>query len=585
MEYTLSTANLNQLWADLMVDELVRNGINHFFIAPGSRSTPLAVAIARHPNTKKTVHPDERGTAFAALGFARATGNPAVWVTTSGTAVANGLPAVVEASNDRVPILLLTADRPPELRETDANQTIRQTGIFGTFIRWAFDMPCPDMSIPAQMVRSTVGYAVSQSTQQKGPVHLNCMFREPLAPQSVPFDHARYLAPLAERPTNPVAPIESKMQLGSVSFCGTSKKGLVILGQLGPHTVDVPTWLDRLSMLNWPILPDIGSQFRLTEHPHLIHYYDQLLLSSAFSEAHKPEVILQIGSRFTSKRLQKWIETIRPQTYVVVKNHPFRSDPAHLVTQNVEADPNTFIHELSAFCGEKYTSPHNWLTSWQAANRKVGTFLEQYLDNKPENLSEPFVARTLSRLLPEGHAWFLGNSMPIRDADMYALPASASVAIGTNRGASGIDGLVASTVGFAIGRQQPVTLLIGDVSLLHDLNSLLMVRQSPIPITVVVVNNDGGGIFSFLPISAEADVFEPYFGTPHGRTFSYAARFFDLSYASPQTTEEFESVYQNMTVSGKSGMIEVSTHRKENWVRHQHIQTGILHAIDGFIET
>ncbi|MBL7979963.1 MAG: 2-succinyl-5-enolpyruvyl-6-hydroxy-3-cyclohexene-1-carboxylic-acid synthase [Bacteroidetes Order II. Incertae sedis bacterium] len=579
MEYTLSTARLNQLWAELMVNELVGSGIDHFFVAPGSRSTPFAVAIARHPNAQKTVHPDERGTAFAALGFARATGKPAVWVTTSGTAVANGLPAVVEASNDRIPMLLLTADRPPELRETDANQTIRQIGIFGTFTRWAFDMPCPDAAIPAQMVLSTVRHAISQSIQEKGPVHLNCMFREPLVPQTASFDHASYLAPLADRTPMPALPISAKRPLDSMPFCDPAKKGLVILGQLGPHDIAVSTWLDRLSVLNWPILPDIGSQFRLAEHPHLIHYYDQLLLARSFSEAHKPEVILQIGSRFTSKRLQKWIETIRPQTYVVVKDHPHRSDPAHLVTQAVEADLNAFIHQLSTSCGQIPTSSPEWLNLWQAANQKVGTLLEQTLDDKPENLSEPLVARILSRLLPEGHTWFLGNSMPIRDADMYAAPAPASVAIGTNRGASGIDGLVASAIGFAIGRQQPLTLLIGDVSLLHDLNSLLMVRNSSVPITIVVINNDGGGIFSFLPISAEADVFEPYFGTPHGRSFSYAARFFDLPYASPQTTEAFESVYQNMTASGQSGLIEVVTDRQENVHYHKILQDKILAAI------
>ncbi len=578
MEYAPSTVNINQLWADLMVSALIRSGIHHFFISPGSRSTPLTVAIARHPDARKVIHPDERGTAFAALGFARATGKPAVWVTTSGTAVANGLPAVVEASNDRIPMLLLTADRPPELRETDANQTIRQTGIFGAFVRWAFDMPCPDVAIPAQMVLSTVRYAASQSLQQKGPVHLNCMFREPLAPHPDPFDHKTYLAPLQTQREN--HPSANHLPAHSPSFPMPpfEKKGIVILGQWNISSVEVPLWLQRLSALNWPILPDIGSQFRTIDHPLLIPYYDQLLLSASFQESHAPEVVLQIGSRFTSKRLQKWLEQVMPESYFLVKDHPFRSDPAHLVTHFVEANPTTYISNLSIHSAAPTQT--DWLIGWQSANQRVSEVLPNRLDTEVEVISEPYIVRALSRLLPEGHAWFLGNSMPIRDADMYAKPSETSVAIGTNRGASGIDGLVATAVGFAIGRKQPLTLLIGDVSLLHDLNSLLMVRNSPVPITVVVINNDGGGIFSFLPIATEVDVFEDCFGTPHGRRFADVALFFGLPYATPTTPASFEATYRTMSTSGMSGLIEVRTNRAENVAFHKTLQADLLSVLD-----
>ena len=576
--------NLNQFWADLIVEELIRNGIHQFFVAPGSRSTPLAVAIHRNPQAEARLHYDERGLAFAALGYARATGKPAAWVTTSGTAVANGLPAVVEASNDRVPMLLLTADRPPEVRDTDANQTIIQPHIFGDYVRWQFDMPAPTEALRPDFLLSTVDHAISRSLSQSGPVHLNLQFREPLAPDATDFDAARWLQNL-----NPWYESGEAFEsfcwaypqiTGIENLLESTVRGLVVVGKLDPHQVaDAEAWLTHLSALGWPILADIGSQLRSFHHPQVMAYFDQILLSGAFKADFMPDTVLQLGSRMTSKRLLEWLGKVRPARYVLIKGHPFRSDPNHQVTMSIETNLAAFVTHLSPDVPQPMRDP-SWLSAWQSANAVVTSVLEQ----QPEALREPLLVRALLEETPASHGVFWGNSMAIRDADMYAPPIGRDVRMAANRGASGIDGLVGTATGFAAGLSAPVTMLLGDLSLIHDLNSLLMVRQSAQPILVVVVNNDGGGIFSFLPIARHQDVFEPYFGTPHGLAFSAAAALFRLPYFAPTSLSEFRQRYVQALASGESALIEIRTNREENWHFHQQLQQSIRQELDAAVQ-
>ncbi len=559
------TPRANRLWANLIVEELIRCGVDFFCVAPGSRSTPLVAALAANDRAHSLVHFDERGTAFAALGYARATGRPAAWITTSGTAVANGLPAVVEASTDGVPMILLTADRPPELRQTGANQTIDQPDIFGDYVRWRFDLPAPDPTIDPAMVLTTVDQAAYRARRSPyGPVHLNLMFREPFLPEgddvlAGPSPWAEgdepYTRYAATKPAIDGTEIQALWQT-----LRQAKRGLVVAGRLASRKQGEAV-LRLAGALGWPLLPDIGSQVRLgADSENLAAYYDALLAGDSFAEAHAPEAVVHVGGRALSKRLEQFLGRSGPDPYVVVRENPFRLDPAHRVTHSIEADVVDFCAAMVRVATE-YPPDEDafWMTGWRGASEKAGHSLDGISSTE---LNEPFVARSVSRNVPHDHGLVVASSMPVRDLDTYATAGGAPVPVAANRGASGIDGTVATAAGFARGLGRPVTLLIGDLALLHDLNSLAMLRD--VPVVVVVLNNDGGGIFSFLPVAKHEEFFEPYFGTPQGVGFGPAAEMFGLQYERPGTTEEFVEVYRGACVRGSSTLIEVRTDREEN---------------------
>ena len=547
------------------MEELVRCGVDCFCVAPGSRSTPLVAALAANDKAQSLVHFDERGTAFAALGYARATGRPAAWITTSGTAVANGLPAVVEASTDGVPMILLTADRPPELRQTGANQTIDQPDIFGDYVRWRFDLPAPDPTIDPAMVLTTVDQASYRAHRSpRGPVHLNLMFREPFLPEV--DDVLAGPSPWAEddRPYTRYAatiPAIDKTEIQALwQTLRRAKRGLVVAGRLASRKQGEAV-LRLAGALGWPLLPDIGSQVRLgTDSENLAAYYDALLAGDSFAEAHAPEAVVHVGGRALSKRLEQFLGRSRPDPYAVVRENPFRLDPAHRVTHSIEAGVVDFCAAMVRVATEDPPDEDaSWMTGWREASERVGQSLAGISTTE---LNEPFVARSVSRNVPLNHGLVVASSMPVRDLDTYATASGAPVPVAANRGASGIDGTVATAAGFARGLGSPVTLLIGDLALLHDLNSLAMLRD--VPVVVVALNNDGGGIFSFLPVAEHKEFFEPYFGTPQGVGFGPAAEMFGLQYERPGTTEEFVEFYRNACARDSSTLIEVRTDREEN---------------------
>ena len=572
---TPETVRANRLWAKLVVEELVRNGVDFFCVAPGSRSTPLVAALSENPRAKPLVHFDERGTAFAALGYARATGRPAAWITTSGTAVANGLPAIVEASTDSVPMILLTADRPPELRQSGANQTIIQPNIFGEYTRWSFDLPAPDLSVDPASVLTTVDQAVYRARRApKGPVHLNLMFREPFLPNPEDEDEESgaiellrdggvpYTRYAASGPTVDEKEVESLWN----ELRGAGR-GLVVAGRLESRGQGEAV-LRLAETLGWPLLPDISSQVRLGVNSDvLVPYYDALLAGDGFRDSHAPEAVLHFGRRALSKRLEQFLAGARPNPYVVVRENPFRLDPGHRVTRSVEAGVEGFCEAVARAATRRPNAiPGSWRKGWTAASQKLEGRIDQ-LASGEEKLSEPLLARFISRHIPEEHGFVLASSMPIRDADTFAAVDGPAVPVAANRGASGIDGTVATAAGFARGTGRPVTLLIGDLALLHDLNSLSMLRD--LPVVVVALNNDGGGIFSFLPVAQHDKFFEPYFGTPHGLGFEEAAAMFGLDYKRPASVADFKEAYEVACSWSTPALIEVLTDREENVALHR----------------
>ena len=560
-----SARNTNHLWAALLVEEWVRQGVGLFVVCPGSRSAPLAVAVAENPGAESLVHWDERAAAFVALGWGRATGRPAAVVTTSGTAVANLLPAAVEADADGVPLLLVTADRPPELRETGANQTVRQPPVFRDVARWSLDWPVPTTDVPARWVLSTAAHAVHRARQPPGPVHLNLPFREPLAATPDGTDAAAYLADVGRwadgdapftragafdrRPDHVDA---DEVDPDLVGRLARAERGLVIAGPLADGGPAV-----RLARaLGWPLVPDLRSGLRLGAPDLAVPYADLALASCQFG-AVGPDAVVHLGGRLSSKRLGRYLAAARPETYVRVGDGPDRIDPDALVTDRLVVPVGDGAAALEGAGGDG--SP-DWRRRWATASAAVAQAVEGVE-------GEPGIARAVSRAVPEGGTLMVAASMPVRDLEAYAAADGPAVRVVSNRGASGIDGTVATAAGVARGTGRPVTVLVGDLALLHDLTSLALVRDGP-PVTVVAVNNDGGGIFHRLPIAAgegalAPGTFERMFGTPHGLGFADAARQFGLAYHAPDTLPAFEAALDAARQSGASALVEVRTDRRE----------------------
>jgi 2-succinyl-5-enolpyruvyl-6-hydroxy-3-cyclohexene-1-carboxylate synthase len=493
------------------------------------------------------------------------------------------LPAVVEADRAELPLVLLTADRPPEARDAGANQTIDQPRLYGTRVRWECDLPCPDAAIDPRFVLTSAGLAVRHAQgQPSGPVHLNVMFREPLVsgpgvekrawPASVGLwrDSA---APFTAcgRPRNALH--DEAIETMSQAFRDAAR-GLVVVGTLPPHEPR-DRILQQLGALGWPICADITSGMRLgPSGDGLIPYHD-LLLQDADRLGY-PDVVLHLGGPLVSKRLGRYLAASAPRRYVHVAPGLSRYDPDHRVTLRVCADMDTLADCRAVWSGANVAG--DWREAWLRRNRVVADVLGRF-DAEEPGVSEPGVARVVAAGLPPGHGLVLGNSMPVRDAHVFAGPGGSNAPVAANRGASGIDGTVATALGFSVGCGRPVTVLVGDLAMLHDLGSLDLVRRAAQPLTVVVLNNDGGGIFSFLPLARHDDVLEPFLSTPHGRSFAAAAGMFDLGYACPQTLAEFDEAYRAAQAAGTPWLIEVCTRRTANLALHERLERDVMDGL------
>lgn len=584
----VDTTNLNLLWASLLVEELARHGVSYYCFSPGSRLAPLAVAIARHPAAKALIAYDERAAAFHALGYARATSQPAVLVCTSGSAAAHYLPAIIEAAQDRVPMLILTADLPPELRDCGANQAIRQNGLYGDYVRWCFDFPCPDARIKASMVLTTIDQAVHRSLHpDPGPVHLNLPFREPLAPipadlpsgyldalqpwltQAVPF--TRSFTAAADGLDN------SRLQVLETAI-GEARRGLLIIGRLRDSR-EREAALELANVLRWPVFADILSGLRLDARLETqIPYSDPLLHAEAFAAVCRPDTVVQIGGSYVSGNLLRHLATHPPREYIRLLSGSGRQDPHHQVSLRVQGDLSAICRGLARRLSRGLET--SWLRRLQASALQARMLYSKELDT-PESLSEPGLVRLLTQLLQGTQVLILGNSLPVRELDSFGEPCEQAQQVAGNRGASGIDGTVATAAGYAVGADQPVTLLCGDLTLFHDLTSLYLLRQIAQPVTVVVINNSGGGAFSFLPIARYQDVFETWFGTPHTLRFEAAAHLFGLDYHAPATRTEFVHAWQRCLQQKRPALIEVATERHGTLACQRQLQQELAQRLGG----
>jgi 2-succinyl-5-enolpyruvyl-6-hydroxy-3-cyclohexene-1-carboxylate synthase len=555
-------AAMNDTWAFHMIDQLIRSGACHFFIAPGSRSSALTLAAAKHKQAQTVVHFDERSLAFQALGFAKGSNTPAVMILTSGTAVGNILPAIMEAHHSYVPLIILSADRPPELRDCGANQTIDQVKIFQQWTRWNLDLPCADMKLLDTYLPSVISYAAYICKQTpKGPVHINCMFREPLHSLNPYFDSP---PPLKAPHYNVSKMILSDTSLHHIaeSLC-KAQKGVILAGSL--PNIQTAHAVARLSdIMQWPLISDITSQIRSTNKSRfLIKYFDTIIKTLGNVDI---DCVLHLGDRFISKTIASWLKNASID-YINITEHQDRFDPLELRGERYSCDISWFVDQIEI----KELTLSNKLHFLPQLSFQVEHVIEKVIQ-KNQMQSELALSFLLPRIIPSEWSLFFGNSMPARDADSYFYSHTFSGKIFLNRGVSGIDGNISTTLGLARALQSPIVAVLGDLTFLHDMSALTQIVQSPFPIILIVINNFGGGIFSFLPISHHKDVFEEYFATSHNLSLEPLAKFAGIDFISSASIEHLSSLFDQLKNEHRHCIIEIKTCRDQNVNIRQELQ-------------
>lgn len=600
-----------------LVDELARAGVRHACICPGSRSTPLALTLAEHPAIQRWIHIDERSAAFFALGLAKASGMPAALICTSGTAAANFLPAIVEARYGRVPLVVLTADRPPELRDNGAPQAIDQLHLYGGNVKWFAEMALPEATDSAlRYARATAARAVATALEgPRGPVHVNLPFREPLVPprastpaapvsrdnaairlQPTEFGMRLWVAP----PQSQALPAITQHQSPTAATPGivainaprmapaeairevarslaVRPRGIIVCGE--QHDPALAPALTRLaSLLGYPILADPLSGLRRGAHDHalVLDAYDAFLRDER-ATALTPELALRFGATPTSKTLLTFLQRVEQQ--VLVDGDGGWRDPIARATMVIHADAALLCTALAEqLYGLGQRESQAWCDVWQRADCRAREAIDSYLTT----LDEPFegkVFAAVADLLPEGATLYAGNSMPVRDLETFFPGGDRALRFLGNRGANGIDGVISSALGAAAAGDGPLVLVIGDLSFYHDLNGLLAARRYPLNATIVLLNNDGGGIFSFLPQVEHPEHFEQLFGTPTGLGFQPAVEMYGCAFQRVATWPAFRAAVAASLAAPGVQVIEMRTERARNVELHRAVWHAVAEAV------
>lgn len=559
----LDCRNTNTLWCSVLVETLVRTGVSRAVISPGSRSTPLTMALVRHPGIEAVPVLDERSAAFFALGQARRAGRPVVLVCTSGTAGANYHPAVIEAHESGVPLLVITADRPPELRDCGSGQTIDQTKLYGSHVRFYHELAVPEPRVELlSYLRQTVAHAVARTRlPQTGPVHLNAPFRDPLPPvedgsaagleSRLGDDFFAHLAPAEAAPSSAV--FRQKAVTG---------RGLIVAGPAQP--ADAALYAARLralaDALGWPVLADALSPLR-HQGADVVTTYDAILRNEAAARDLVPRTVLCLEGWPTSKVLRAWLERSGAEV-VLVTDRDANRDALHGRTRWLPARPEQLVAEGPAAPETAYRD------AWRAAERRARSSLDAALAATTD-LFESKAAWLLARHLPAGTAVFTASSMPVRDLE-YLWPATdRGHRIFFNRGANGIDGTLSSALGVAHGGA-PAVLLTGDLALLHDANGFLLAPKFRGSLTVVLINNRGGGIFEHLPVAAFDPPFEEYWATPQRVDFARLCAAHGVAHAAVRDWAHFTELVSAAPVPGVR-VLELATDRKRDAARRKQL--------------
>lgn len=571
----MNTANRNTLWAGIFVSELAKSGLDSVCIAPGSRSTPLAIAFSEVHGVRVYTHSDERSAAYFALGLARASRKPVALVCTSGTAAANFFPAIVESNYGEVPLLVLTADRPAELRESGANQTIDQLKLFGDHVRWFVDVPPPEPNFSPHLFRylrslASRAWETSQSPLP-GAVHLNFHFRNPLEPIDIPTDRPSWMndSLLSTLKSAPAQLTFSRPQLfpaaDQTTFLtqaiSSSPRGLIVCGPRCPEG-DFPAKLTELATrIGYPILADSLSGLRFGAHVNksIIGGYDSFL--PLRNDSLNPQLILRFGDLPTNNTLADYLDSLENIPQIAITENGRWRDDRFRITHSMWVNPLLLCESLLTHApapagvlggGDAAKSERDWLSTWTRLENAVWDEVNAI---RTESDFEGGILPDVFDQLPADNGLFVANSLPVRHFDQFTRPASKPVRVFANRGASGIDGTLSSALG-AAAHLPGLVFVTGDLSFYHDMNGLLAFSRSNIRATIVVINNNGGGIFQRLPISKFEPPFNELFVAPHGLTFEHAAKLYGIGYVQTERLSLASALNTALTL-GQSTIIEI----------------------------
>ncbi|TGB02162.1 2-succinyl-5-enolpyruvyl-6-hydroxy-3-cyclohexene-1-carboxylic-acid synthase [Halobacillus salinus] len=541
------------------VDQLAYSGVKEVVISPGSRSTPLAMTFAASEDINHWVHLDERSAAFFALGIAKERQEPVALVCTSGTAAANYYPAIVEAYQSRIPLIVLTADRPHELREVGAPQAINQIKMYGDYVLWYQDLALPEVGL-SKYVRRQAARAVDEASGKRmGPVHLNIPFREPLIPDFTMDGLWRDGAQPVPRSLKGKWTVDEDTIVSLTEKFKGKERGIIVVGpQMEDELAHAVTTLAH--RLGAPVLADPLSKLRTGEHDkrNVIENYDTILKSETIRESLRPDYILRFGAMPVSKAYLKWVRGLDIDHYIVDTENSYR-EPAGIAANFIWSDAVPFCEECTNRLAQEGKET-DWLEHWQQMNQTAKTLM---LAEPDHNLNEGHSIVHLADAIPDESVLFVGNSMPIRDVDSFFMSTPKHVDVMANRGANGIDGVISTAIGIA-STGKKTTLLLGDVSFFHDLNGLWMAKNKDIPLKIVLINNDGGGIFSYLPQVKHPEHFEELFGTPVGLDFTKALEMYGASHTKVTSWEAYKQALKDVYEESGLSVIEVITNRTDH---------------------
>ncbi len=558
----LDFRNTNSLWGSVLVETLHRLGVTHAVISPGSRSTPLTMAFARQAGIESIPVLDERSAAFFALGLAKRHRRPVVLLCTSGTAGANYYPAVIEAQESGVPLLILTADRPPEMRECRSGQTIDQQKLYGSHVNFYHELAVPVASLPMlRYLRQTLVHAVERTQfPVSGPVQLNAPFRDPLPPiedgsaaaLKATLDEAEFFSGVQP-------PLRASALLESLDFPGASR-GIIVVGpcEEGLSPVDIGIIAGFARDTGWPVLADTLSGLRgdAGHFSNLITRYDAIVRSAAGGAKLKPDLVLCLGGWPTSKPLRAWLEACAPEIWLVTARAQ-NLDALHLTTHHVRGGLRAFVGSVVV----EGKGPADYAEAWRRAEAAAGTSLARALAKAPENFEGQTTVR-LAQHLPKLTPVFVANSMPARDVEYFWPGTDRAPQFFFNRGANGIDGTLSTALGVAHGHR-PAVLLTGDLALLHDANGFLLGPKFKGSLTIVLINNNGGGIFEHLPVASFNPPFEEFFATPQTVDFKKLCAAHGVGYTLVRDREHFTGLIAKLPKSGIR-VLELRTDRKKD---------------------
>ena len=576
----LLTENINRVWSSLIIDELNKNNITHFYVSPGLRNAPLIAALAHAKSCCQNISInmciDERAAGYRALGYSKATGLPSVLICTSGSALANYMPAVVEAKKSNLPLIIISADRPIEYTLCDDNQTMDQSKFYGNYVQGEMNLGAPCQEISPRALTSTLSNLIHKSLfPQKGPVHLNCSFRAPLENTYLPLpadyltnalDQINSLGPSTRyMPFNTTPLDESISEIASL--LKNSKRALLVIGPLNPYD-QAATVIEFIKKLNWPVYFDVSSslkyQFNLLDNA--LPTFDHPEVQEALIK-NPPHTLLHIGGRLTSKHYYTFLKQAPTVNLITLSLNKEKEDPSHHTKIRINADINSTLVKLSKELGPSALPALKLeLDFGPFTLKKI-----DLIDHGP--LAYPLISKIIIDHIPNHSFLYIGNSTVVRSFDAYfSYENRKDITVATNRGVSGIEGFIASSCGAidAIGKE--IYLVIGDVAFIHDLNSLYFLKNLKAPLKIILINNDGGGIFTLLPIHKEIPVID-LITTPHGHSFKKAAALVNIDYSEVRDERTLKSAFMSLQEKTHHCIMEIFIDNKTNKEVYDQLRT------------